>query len=130
MDRLLFTPRTLSGERLQLHVSPQDSRKSRRGKHWKALVTDLDSGLAYLCRGASCGLPRCFCDALVVEIYPSLSDVPEDLQQRLARSEYRYRASGHGLHDRFTRGETLTQRERLRLERWYQERDAAQAVVM
>jgi hypothetical protein len=31
----------------------------------EARVTDQDTGKTYLVRGASCGLPRCYCDAVI-----------------------------------------------------------------
>ena len=61
-----FTPRTRTGDRLKMRISPEDKAKIVRGK-WKAVVTDLNTGVAYHARGASCGLPRCMCDAVVAE---------------------------------------------------------------
>ena len=62
-----FTPRTRTGERLKMRISPEDKAKIVRGK-WKATITDLNTGVAYRARGASCGLPRCMCDAIVIKL--------------------------------------------------------------
>lgn len=62
-----FTPRTRTGERLKMRISPEDLAKIGRGK-WKATVTDCNTGIAYRARGASCGLPHCMCDAIVTEL--------------------------------------------------------------
>ena len=64
----VFTPFHSPGsqERLHLRLSDADMRKIRRGRPWKATVTDLETGVVYRVRGATCGLPRCFCAAEVV----------------------------------------------------------------
>lgn len=64
---LLLTPRTNTGDRLRLSVSPEDYKKVRRGKRWKAVVIDKITGNQYRLRDAGCGIPRCHCDAFVVE---------------------------------------------------------------
>ena len=61
-----FTPRTRTGERLKMRISPEDKAKIVRRK-WKATITDLNTGVVYLARSASCGLPRCMCDAVVTK---------------------------------------------------------------
>ena len=64
------TPRTRNGKRLMWDLSPDDIRKIGRGRQWKAIVTDRLTGVAYYVKGASCGSPGCFCDALVVKRVP------------------------------------------------------------
>ena len=61
-----FTPRTRTGERLKMRISPEDKAKIVRGK-WKATITDLNTGITYRVKGASCNLPRCMCDAVVTK---------------------------------------------------------------
>lgn len=65
----LFTPR-LSGtdQRLSMTLSDPDYKKIRRGRRWSATVTDVRTGKKYRARGASCGSPSCFCDAIVKEV--------------------------------------------------------------
>jgi len=62
----VFTPRMKvngSEQRVTMHLSDEDYRKIGRGWHWTATVTDLDTGKKVIARGASCGLPHCYCDA-------------------------------------------------------------------
>lgn len=65
MTGKLFTPRTKSWQRLRWTISAADKAKTGRGR-WRATITNLDDGQTYIVRGASCGLPRCMCDAVVV----------------------------------------------------------------
>lgn len=68
-ERLEITPRLRgSGERITIPVSQEDYRKVRRGSSWRATVTDLDTGRQYVLRGASCGSPNCFCDAIAMPV--------------------------------------------------------------
>ena len=64
---LTLTPRTETGDRLHLSVSSEDFAKIRLGKRWKATITDLPTGKKYRLRDAGCGIPRCHCDAFVIE---------------------------------------------------------------
>ena len=64
----LFTPRTTHGERLRLRLSETDWRKIKRGRPWSACVQDINTGQWYRVRGASCGSPSCFCDAIAVPV--------------------------------------------------------------
>ncbi len=68
MAGFVFTPRigTYKEERIEMELSVEDHNKIRRGVRWKADVTDLKTDKRYTVRGASCGLPRCFCDAVIV----------------------------------------------------------------
>jgi hypothetical protein len=66
-EQYLLTPRLRGGERLNLRVSETDYRKIKRGKHWRAVVTDLPTGKQYLVCSASCGIPSCRCDAIAKE---------------------------------------------------------------
>jgi len=68
----LLTPK-ISGElRVFLLVSKADHAKTRRGKGWKAVVTDLDSGVKFAIRAATCGIPTCYCAARVVAVLEKL----------------------------------------------------------
>lgn len=64
----VFTPRLTSTDaaRLTMKLSDGDYVKIGRGGPWRAVVTDQNTGKQYRVRGASCGLPRCFCDAVIL----------------------------------------------------------------
>lgn len=68
----IFTPRVKRADgvevRVEMKLSEEDFRKIRRGRGWSADVTDILTGKKYKTRGASCGAPRCFCDAIAKEI--------------------------------------------------------------
>jgi hypothetical protein len=66
--RLVFTPRTLKGRRLSMHISAADAAKMKSGRRWTAVIRNLDNGQDYRAMGAECGLPTCFCDAVVVPL--------------------------------------------------------------
>jgi hypothetical protein len=68
MDQNLFTPRTRYGKRLRLTLSDADARKIERGHEWQCEVTDTTTGKRYTVKGAQCGSPHCFCDALVLKV--------------------------------------------------------------
>jgi hypothetical protein len=72
MTDLTFTPRisAASEDRARMNLSAADMDKIGRGSKWSATVTDQNTGLRYRVRGASCGLPRCFCDAVITHIFP------------------------------------------------------------
>jgi hypothetical protein len=72
MNDLVFTPRlsSESDERARMNLSAADMGKISRGSRWSATVTDKATGTRYRVRGASCGLPRCFCDAVITHIFP------------------------------------------------------------
>ncbi len=63
-----FTPRKAykTFDRHEMALSDEDQAKLRHGR-WTATVKDQNTGLRYKVRGASCGIPRCFCDAVVIE---------------------------------------------------------------
>jgi len=65
----LFTPRVShsSDDRIRMSLGAADYAKIKRGGHWGATVTDQNTGKTYQVEGASCGLPRCFCDAVIVK---------------------------------------------------------------
>ncbi len=67
---MLFTPRISkeSGHRVEMDISEDDGAKALRGVEWNAIVTDRKSGLMYEVEGAPCGLPECFCDAVIVKL--------------------------------------------------------------
>lgn len=64
LDGNLFTPRLEDGTRAEMRLSDEDQAKCSRGRNWSAEVTDLLTGKRWKVRGASCGSPRCFCDAI------------------------------------------------------------------
>jgi hypothetical protein len=55
-----------SDERIKLLISNEDALKIKRGKPWKATVTDLITGIEYPLKGCACSMPHCYCDAVVV----------------------------------------------------------------
>lgn len=66
----LFTPRLSYGslERRPMQLSDEDIAKIQRGYRWQATVTDRTvGGKKYVVRGASCGVPRCMCDAVIIK---------------------------------------------------------------
>ncbi len=69
----LFSPRSLSGERLTLRVEAQKlARISRRENRVRGknlgTVTDLITGKHYRIEAANCSLPNCCCDCIATEI--------------------------------------------------------------
>jgi hypothetical protein len=64
----IFTPRIAPHLRLRLFVTEADFAKIKRGKGWKAMVTDQPSGLAFAVKAASCDIPTCYCAANVVAV--------------------------------------------------------------
>ena len=54
-----------SNERQEMALNDADKNKVLRGR-WTADVTDQKTGRRYRLRGASCGIPRCMCDAVIV----------------------------------------------------------------
>ena len=73
MNDNIFTPRisAASEDRARMTLSPSDMAKIGRGSRWSATVTDLNTYKRYRVRGASCGLPRCFCDAIITHTFAS-----------------------------------------------------------
>jgi hypothetical protein len=68
MKGFLFTPTNASRtKRYEWLISAEDKAKIGRGHRWSATVTNLKDGKAYQVQGASCGIPSCFCDAVVVK---------------------------------------------------------------
>lgn len=61
---MLFTPRALDGTRLEMEI--MDTYIPRGGASKKFVVTELVTGKRYSCRSASCGIPKCMCDAIVL----------------------------------------------------------------
>lgn len=59
----MLTPRLADGKRVEIYLTSDDWRKIRRGRGWRATVTDVRTNRKYLVRAAACGLPSCFCDA-------------------------------------------------------------------
>ena len=74
-NRKLCTPKVNLGseDRLKLFLNEEDAKKIQNGFSWTADVTDIDTQIRYKLRGCACSLPRCMCDAYVVNIYPPLS---------------------------------------------------------
>jgi hypothetical protein len=60
-------------ERLRVRVSAADERAvdATRGRLGaRVTVTDLNTGLRYVIRRASCGLPNCACAVALVKVLP------------------------------------------------------------
>ncbi len=66
----LFTPRDkLTGERYRMKLSIRvRAELSDRGLGYRGTVQDRLTGKRWKVYGASCGLPHCQCDAVVVEV--------------------------------------------------------------
>ena len=66
-SKKIFPRISINGEaRIGIQLDDGDYAKIGRGSKWEAGVTDQDTGKTYLVRGASCGLPGCYCDAVIV----------------------------------------------------------------
>jgi hypothetical protein len=66
----LFTPYMKgdkTGKRATMSLNEIDIKKIKRGRRWSATVVDQNTGRKYKVRGASCGLPHCFCAAIAEE---------------------------------------------------------------
>ena len=65
----ICTPKTSdnSDERIKLLISDEDLLKIKRGKRWKATVTDLVTGVDYDLAGCACSIPGCYCDAYMTD---------------------------------------------------------------
>ena len=70
MDNI-FTPRLSSytEDRARMELNLADIAKIGRGNRWSATITDQKTGKRYRVKGASCGLPRCFCDAVITHSF-------------------------------------------------------------
>jgi hypothetical protein len=61
----MFCPRhEVTGVRIPMRLNDVDFAKVDRGP-WRAEVTDQKTGKRYKVKGASCGFPRCMCDAVI-----------------------------------------------------------------
>lgn len=58
----VLTP-VVGGVRIRLEVSEADAAKVKRGRAWRATVTDIPTGKRWQLRDRSCGLAECRCDA-------------------------------------------------------------------
>lgn len=65
----LFTPYIGPGStvRARMTLSDADYAKIKRGKPWRATVTDMESGEKFAVKGADCGSYGCFCAAVIVK---------------------------------------------------------------
>lgn len=61
---MILMPRTKTRERLKLKVKKTDV---PRGYRWQKTFTELKTGKKIICRCASCGLPSCYCDAVIIK---------------------------------------------------------------
>ena len=68
----IITPRVAKQKlRILLMISDADNEKLTRGLGYKGVVTDLVTGAKYTVKGASCGLPHCYCDAIARQVTPT-----------------------------------------------------------
>ena len=68
INNIVTPKKSLSSEsRLKILVSDEDLLKIKRGKHWKATVTDLVTGIGYDLAGCACSIPNCYCDAYMTD---------------------------------------------------------------
>ena len=70
MDNI-FTPRLSSSteDRARMELNLADIAKIKRGVRWSATVTDQKTNKRYRVKGASCGSPGCFCDAVITHTF-------------------------------------------------------------
>lgn len=61
---MIITPRLSDGRRIKIKVKKDIV---PRGSRWQKTFTELRSGNRVVLRGASCGIPSCYCDAVVVK---------------------------------------------------------------
>lgn len=62
-ETILFTPRTKEGTRLEMQVLKTDI---PRGYKTTFEVVEASTGDIYKCQTASCDLPNCMCDAVIL----------------------------------------------------------------
>lgn len=68
INNIVTPKKSLSSEsRLKILVSDEDLLKIKRGKRWKATVTDLVTGVDYDLAGCACSIPGCYCDAYMTD---------------------------------------------------------------
>ena len=66
---MLLTPRHWdTNVRMEMDISKEDHSVIRRGGGYYGTVTDLITNTRWKIYGASCGLPRCMCDARAKEV--------------------------------------------------------------
>ena len=65
---MLFTPQDANGQRVRMDVDVISGDPFARGLGLRGIVEDKRTGKRYKVYGASCGFPRCQCDARIVEI--------------------------------------------------------------
>lgn len=68
METRLFTPRQSEhiNRRICMKISMVDADKIGRGGPWEATVTNQNTSRTYRVRGATCELPNCYCDAVII----------------------------------------------------------------
>lgn len=77
--------------RVRMQLSEADMDKIQRGHHWSAEVTDQLTGRKFKVKGASCGEPRCFCAAeLVEELVPDEDVYHNELAHELSDAVERH----------------------------------------
>jgi hypothetical protein len=66
----IITPKKYSTSkgRLRLIISDEDLLKTKVGGEWRAVVTDLVTGLDYDLSGCACSIPTCFCDSYQTDV--------------------------------------------------------------
>ena len=63
----IFTPRESKRSQNRLHMMLSDADiRACSGSHWRATITDQNTGRRYVVESAPCGL-RCHCDAVIVK---------------------------------------------------------------
>lgn len=84
-DIYTFTPRLkTTGERLTLALGYEDHCRIQSGRPWSAQVMDIATGQVYRAEGAECGIPRCYCDAVVTPVNSVLDRAMEILTREVA----------------------------------------------
>jgi hypothetical protein len=65
---MLFTPRNMQGERMEMDIKVVSGDPAKRGLGFRGIVEDKKTRKRYKVYGASCSFPHCQCDARIKEI--------------------------------------------------------------
>lgn len=75
MKTWLFTPKDKFGKRVVMSITTEDHLKVKRTQGLVYEVTDQTTGNVYAIKTAPCGLPNCYCDAVITGIVEPVTNV-------------------------------------------------------
>ena len=84
-----FTPRVNRDPgslRLYLKLDRINSSVVLVGRQWESLVQDFDSGRFFMAEGIDCGIPGCYCDAVIIGEVVESKVVPVVLDRKAAQA--------------------------------------------